>query len=509
MASHAATWRAGAVLSSALAAFGKKQIRSGREVFPACGRCTRPFSSSSSLSSARSQPLRGTALRAAFKQREESWQTLSGAFRTRASVANADTFVEGEEGEGFDLPPENRIPVTVITGYLGSGKTTLLNYILTADHGKRIAVIENEYGEIDIDGSLVASKQSGAEEIILLNNGCMCCTVRSDLVRMITDLVRTKKDKFDHVIVETTGLANPAPIIRTFYLEPDIADELYIDAVVTLVDAKHAERHINEVKPDGVVNEAVEQIAYADRIILNKIDLVNERELSSVRKTIQSINSMAKVQQAVKGKVDLEYVLGVGGFDLERIEEAVSPGFLDEPKSSHSHDDDHHDHDHDHHHEHEHEGDADDCTKCAEDGHSHNHGHHEHGHSHDHGHEHHDHVHDVGITSVSIVQEGELDIELVNDWLSDVLQYHSDDIYRMKGVLAIEKSKERFVFQGVHDLFEGIPDRPWNKDEKRESKIVFIGRELNEESLKNGFKNCLAGEEVRSQDPYHSVNAGP
>ncbi|KAH9626651.1 hypothetical protein KSS87_004652 [Heliosperma pusillum] len=349
------------------------------------------------------------------------------------------------------IPPDNRVPATIITGFLGSGKTTLLNHILTADHGKRIAVIENEFGEVDIDGSLVASKTTGAEDIVMLNNGCLCCTVRGDLVRMISELVNRKKGKFDHIVIETTGLANPAPIIQTFYAEESVFNDVKLDGVVTLVDAKHVELHLNEVKPKGIVNEAVEQIAYADRIIVNK-----------------KINSMANLTQTQFGNVDLDYVLGIGGFDLERIESAVTE---EVPKEDHGcHDPDHH-HDHDHHHEHKHE--------------------HEHEHGHDHDHHSHDHTHDPGVSSVSIVCEGSLDLDKANMWLGTLLLERSEDIYRMKGLLSVQDMDERFVFQGVHDIFQGSPDRPWGPDEPRTNKIVFIGKNLDAQELEKGFKACL------------------
>lgn len=249
------------------------------------------------------------------------------------------------------IPPDNRIPATIITGFLGSGKTTLLNHILTADHGKRIAVIENEYGEVDIDGSLVAAKTTGAEDIVMLNNGCLCCTVRGDLVRMISDLVNRKKGKFDHIIIETTGLANPAPIIQTFYAEDQVFNDVKLDGVVTLVDAKHARLHLDEVKPEGVVNEAVEQIAYADRIIVNKTDLVGEPDIASLVQRIRNINRMAQLKRTEFGKVNLDYVLGIGGFDLERIESAID---AEGEKEDHDHHHDHH-HNHDHHHDEEHD----------------------------------------------------------------------------------------------------------------------------------------------------------
>ncbi|KAI9128254.1 hypothetical protein K1719_001247 [Acacia pycnantha] len=391
--------------------------------------------------------------------------------RSARSFTVAATSATTPQSESSDvttmIPPDNRIPATIITGFLGSGKTTLLNHILTAEHGKRIAVIENEFGEVDIDGSLVAAKTTGAEDIIMLNNGCLCCTVRGDLVRMISELVNKKKGKFDHIVIETTGLANPAPIIQTFYAEDQVFDGVKLDGVVTLVDAKHAGFHLDEVKPKGVVNEAVEQIAYADRIIVNKTDLVGESDIASLVQRIRKINSIAYLKRTEFGKVDLDYVLGIGGFDLERIESAVSAEGSKEDHD-HSHDHDHHDsHDRDHHHHHEHE------------------------HDHHHVHHSHDHSHDPGVTSVSIVCEGSLDLEKANMWLGTLLLERSEDIYRMKGLLSVQGMDERFVFQGVHDIFQGSPDRLWGADEARVNKIVFIGKNLNAEELEKGFKACL------------------
>ncbi|RDX87905.1 COBW domain-containing protein 1 [Mucuna pruriens] len=367
------------------------------------------------------------------------------------------------------IPPDNRIPATIITGFLGSGKTTLLNHILTADHGKRIAVIENEFGEIDIDGSLVAAKAAGAEDIMMLNNGCLCCTVRGDLVRMISELVAKKKGRFDHIVIETTGLANPAPIIQTFYAEENIFNDVKLDGVVTLVDAKHAGFHLDEVKPKGVVNEAVEQIAYADRIIVNKTDLVGESDIASLVQRIRKMNSLAHLKRTEYGKVNLDYVLGIGGFDLERIENAINDeGAKEDHDHSHDHGHEHHEHDHHHHHD---------------DSHDHKHEHHDH-HSHDHS-------HDPGVSSVSIVCEGSLDLEKANMWLGTLLLDRSEDIYRMKGLLSVEGMNERFVFQGVHDIFQGSPERLWGPDEPRINKIVFIGKNLDAEELEKGFKACL------------------
>ncbi|KFK42467.1 hypothetical protein AALP_AA2G260900 [Arabis alpina] len=393
-----------------------------------------------------------------YSNRRRRFSSVSASASAPASTQTEDSDVTTK------IPPDNRIPATIITGFLGSGKTTLLNHILTRDHGKRIAVIENEFGEVDIDGSLVASKSMGAEDIVMLNNGCLCCTVRGDLVRMISELVNKKKGKFDHIVIETTGLANPAPIIQTFYAEEEIFNDVKLDGVVTLVDAKHARLHLDEVKPDGVVNEAIEQIAYADRIVVNKTDLVGETELSSVVQRIKTINSLAQMTRTKYGTVDLDYVLGIGGFDLERIESAVN----EEDKKDH-----HDDHHHDHHHEHDHD---------------HDHKHHDEHEHHDHSH---DHTHDPGVSSVSIVCEGSLDLEKANMWLGTLLMERSEDIYRMKGLLSVHTMDERFVFQGVHDIFQGSPDRLWGKDEERVNKIVFIGKNLNREELENGFKSCL------------------
>ncbi|KAL2602788.1 hypothetical protein AAZV13_10G247800 [Glycine max] len=305
---------------------------------------------------------------------------------------------------------------------------------------------------------------------MMLNNGCLCCTVRGDLVRMISELVAKKKGKFDHIVIETTGLANPAPIIQTFYAEENIFNDVKLDGVVTLVDAKHAGFHLDEVKPKGVVNEAVEQIAYADRIIVNKTDLVGESDIASLVQRIRKINSLANLKRTEYGKVNLDYVLGIGGFDLERIENAINDEGAKE------------DHDHSHDHEHEH--------------HDHDHHHHDHDHSHDHKHEHHDHhshdhSHDPGVSSVSIVCEGSLDLEKANMWLGTLLLDRSEDIYRMKGLLSVQGMNERFVFQGVHDIFQGSPERLWGPDEPRVNKIVFIGKNLDAKELEKGFKACL------------------
>jgi G3E family GTPase len=346
----------------------------------------------------------------------------------------------------------DKTPVTVLTGYLGAGKTTLLNRILSEQHGKKYAVIVNEFGEIGIDNDLVVGAD---EEVFEMNNGCICCTVRGDLVRIIDGLMR-RKGKFDAIIVETTGLADPAPVAQTFFMDENVGRKAKLDAVVTVADARWLRDRLKDAP------EAKNQIAFADVILLNKTDLVAPDELGDVEARIRGINPYARLHKTERCRIALPEVLGRNAFDLDRILE-IEPEFLDD--GGHHH----HDHDHDHHHDHGHGQD----------------GHHHHGGGLKH-------YHDEEMQSVSLKSDKPLNPDKFFPWVQTLVQTEGPNILRCKGILSFKDDPDRFVFQGVHMILDGDHQRPWKDDEARESRIIFIGRQLPEEKIRQGFESCIA-----------------
>jgi G3E family GTPase len=336
----------------------------------------------------------------------------------------------------------DKVPVTVLTGYLGAGKTTLLNRILSEPHGKKYAVIVNEFGEIGIDNELVVGAD---EEVFEMNNGCICCTVRGDLIRIIDGLMR-RKGKFDAIIIETTGLADPAPVAQTFFVDDAVGRKTRLDAVVTVADAKWLKDRLKDAP------EAKNQIAFADVILVNKTDLVEPDDLREVEMRIRGINPYAKVHTTERCQVPLPEVLGRNAFDLDRILD-IEPEFLDGG-----------DHDHDHH------GDG-------------------HGHDHHHGMKH---YHDEEMQALSLKTDKPLDPDKFFPWVQDLVAKDGPSILRAKGILSFKDDPERFVFQGVHMILDGDHQRPWGAGERRESRIVFIGRNLDEDKIRTGFESCSA-----------------
>jgi G3E family GTPase len=316
----------------------------------------------------------------------------------------------------------DQIPVTVLTGYLGAGKTTLLNRILTENHGKKFAVVINEFGELGVDNDLVVDAD---EEVFEMNNGCICCTVRGDLIRILSNLMK-RREKFDGIIVETTGLADPAPVAQTFFVDEDVKRATKLDAIVTVVDAKHLLARLNDTK------EAEEQIAFADLILLNKMDLVSEEEAVEVERRIRAINPMVELIRSTKSDAPIASVIGRDAFNLERIL-VREPDFLSG--------EDHHEHDSD-------------------------------------------------VNSVSFEVSRPVDPEKFNTWMTDLLAAKGQDLLRTKGILAYPGEDRRFAFQAVHMIADGDYIGPWKEGDPRKSKIVFIGRDLNRPQLRRGFEAC-------------------
>lgn len=320
-------------------------------------------------------------------------------------------------------------PVTMLTGYLGAGKTTLLNRILTENHGKKYAVVVNEFGEEGIDNDLVIGAD---EEVFEMNNGCICCTVRGDLIRIISGLLQ-RSEKYDGIIIETTGLADPGPVIQTFFVDDDLRGKVALDQVVTLVDCLHFLDKVNES------HEAEEQVAFADLVILNKTDLVTEEQLTAVKDKVYELNRQATVILSQHSNVPIAKILDRGAFDLNRILE-IEPGLLEEDPE--------------------------------------------------------DHEHDETVTSFSFTTETPLNAKSFSKWMREVVKEHGTKIFRSKGILNFDSSDKRYVFQGVHMVMDSQWGQSWKVDEERNSRMVFIGRGLNRAELEAGFKSCKASAAV-------------
>jgi len=336
---------------------------------------------------------------------------------------------------------KTKIPVTILTGFLGSGKTTLLNHILSANHGKKLAVIENEFGETGVDEEVLVAREHSDEIMIEVKNGCICCTVRGDLVESLSKIYEQTNGKgkpLDGVIIETTGLADPAPVCQSFFVEDKIAKHFEIDAVLTVVDAKHIIQHLDEVKPKDVENEAVEQVAFADRIMINKIDLVpEEKDLLEIEKRIKAINKYAEIirTEFQKEPPSMEQILGLKAFNLDRVVE-MDENFLNEDE---------------------------------------------------------EHIHDDRVSSVGFVLGADQQINLfqLQNFIQYLLQTFNEDLFRYKGVIAVRGRDNKYVFQGVHMLFGGDFAAPWG-DQERKSVFCFIGKNLKKMNLKEKFMACIA-----------------
>jgi G3E family GTPase len=325
--------------------------------------------------------------------------------------------------EARDATP--KLPVTLLTGYLGAGKTTLLNRILTEQHGKKFAVIVNEFGEEGIDNDLVIDAD---EEIFEMNNGCICCTVRGDLIRILGGLMK-RADQLDGILIETAGLADPAPVVQTFFVDDDLRDRLALDAVVTVVDARHFLETVDEQ------HECEEQVAFADIILLNKTDLVSPEELAAIEAKIRLLNKFCEIHHTTRAEIELDKVLARGAFDLQRLL-LLEPGFMDEDPE--------------------------------------------------------DHEHDASITSVSLKSEKPVAADKFSKWMRGFIMERGVDVLRTKGILALDGHDKRYVFQGVHMVMDSDWGASWKPEERRESRLVVIGRNLDGGELERAFSACLA-----------------
>ena len=349
-----------------------------------------------------------------------------------------------------------KTPVTVLTGFLGAGKTTLLNRLLSESHGRNYAVIVNEFGEIGIDNELIVSSD---EEIYEMSNGCVCCTVRGDLIRVIAGLLR-RSTAFDGILVETTGLADPAPVAQTFFTDRDIAAKTKLDSVIALVDAAHVRDQL-QASP-----EVEQQIAFADCIVLNKVDLVDEAAIKEIEAAIRSLNPFASLHKTTRGEMDVRKLLGLGGFDLSRVTDTM-PDFLEEPEAPTPA------HDHAH-------GEGCGCASCTE----------EHQHS---AHEKAFFRHDSAISSLSLVTDKALDAEKLQNWMGELSATKGQDLLRYKGIFHFAGEDRRIVIQGVHMMMEGSALSDWPEGQPRTSRLVLIGRNLNPQQLRVDFLACVKG----------------
>ncbi len=367
------------------------------------------------------------------------------------------------------------IPATILTGFLGSGKTTLLKRVLTEAHGQKIAVVENEFGEENIDNEiLVADTQ---ENIIQMSNGCICCTIRDDLRATLADLAQKKRKgelDFERVVIETTGLADPGPVAQTFFMDDEVAEQYLLDSILTLVDAKHAAQQLNDRQ------EARRQVGFADQIFISKADLVSADEVDALIHRLKHMNPRAPMRTVHFGEVALKDVFDLRGFNLNAKLD-IDPDFLKEDDHGHDHDDHSHcDHDHGH---------------CS---HEHGHDHHEHGHDCGHGHAHgehchhpHHHHHDDDVKSFVYRADKAFDPAKLEDFLGAIVNIYGPKMLRYKGVLHMKGTNRKVIFQGVHQLMGSDLGPEWEADEKRQSKMVFIGIDLPQDILRQGLDQCL------------------